>query len=69
MSAADDKMRRDRDRKAESLGAGAWMNKAGIWCQVEVTFYPSIQLWITEEGERRPIKRAELERDYSQLAL
>lgn len=65
-----DKELQKRERKAEALGEGAWRNpKTDEWCRVDVTFYPTVKLWITENNKRREITRAELKRDYHQLEL
>ena len=66
----DKEMLRKRERMAEAAGEGAWRNRAsGEWCQVDVAFYPTQKLWITEKGERREVTRAELEKNYDTLKL
>jgi hypothetical protein len=66
----DKEMLCKRDRDAEALGEGSWRSKAsGKWCVVDVTFYPKTKLWIKENGKRREITRAELDRDYEPLKI
>ena len=63
-------LRRKRERMAEAAGEGAWRNRtSGEWCRVDVTFYPTQKLWITEKGERREVTHAELEKSYDTLKL
>jgi hypothetical protein len=58
------------ERKAEEAGQGAWFrNDDEMMVVVDVAFYPKLQRWITEGGERRKISAEELARDYHRLRL
>lgn len=49
----EDQLRRKRELDAEAAGEGQWLSNAtGKWLAVDVTFYPKLQRWITENGER-----------------
>lgn len=61
---------KQRDAKAEALGEGHWLNQATKeWCPVDVTFYPTTKVWITEAGKRRETTLAELKQNYHRLEV
>jgi hypothetical protein len=51
--------------RKERLGEGWWRRSSdGAAVEVDVCFYPKLQRYITEDGERRRISAEDLERDY-----
>lgn len=59
-----------RDKLAAEAGEGVYYNNGtGGECFVDVTFYPRIQLWIKENGERRKIDKTTLATNYHTLKL
>lgn len=66
---SDAALRRERDRRAEAAGEGAYRKTAdGQWYHVTATFYPKTKLWI-EDPKRREITKEELARDFTTLQL
>lgn len=64
------RLRRQAQERAHAAGEGTWFRKADhAEVHVDVSFYPRIQRWVTEGGERRRISEAELAADYDRLAL